>query len=88
MHNNIIIMSIILLYGNPNVTKLSKFKLKCENLYGYWINTNSKLQKVKAANSRVQNLRMSALTHLGKVQSRKYHIAVSMDILKFNICGN
>ena len=32
-------------YSNPNMIKLSKFKLKCANLYGYWISINSRVQK-------------------------------------------
>ena len=37
-------------YGNPNVTKLSKFKLSFKVV-------NSRVQKVKAANSRVQKVK-------------------------------
>ena len=55
------------IYGNLNVTKLSKFKLKCANLYRYWINTNSRVQKVKAANSRVQKYKLA----YGRVQKVK-----------------
>ena len=36
-------------YGNPNMTKLSKFKLSFKAI-------NSRVQKVKASNSRVQKV--------------------------------
>ena len=44
-----------------------------------------RVQKVKDANWRMQNLRMSALTCniIGKVQRWKYHVAMSMDISKY-----
>ena len=35
------------MYGNPNVTKISKSKLNCAILQGYWTTANSTVQKYK-----------------------------------------
>ena len=35
------------MYGNPNVTKISKSKLNCAIVQGYWTTANSTVQKYK-----------------------------------------
>ena len=54
-------------YGNPNVTKLSKFKLKGVKAQILHMEAYGRVQKVKAANSRVQKYRAA----YGRVQKVK-----------------
>ena len=66
-------------YGNPNVTKLSKFKLSFKVV-------NSRVQKVKAANSRVQKVK-AVNSRVQKVKARNSRVqkvkAVNSKVQKY-----